>query len=137
MKRRERVLVGGAWGDHRYRFGFIVVLLVLGGSDADMVARLKIADIRLAGGGGEVFGRRGDGDGLVILVLVLEADVLLVNSAQGADQRGIARLVWALTVGSVLWIAPARHSTARKSNTGTAKDDLTETGQAGQQENRQ
>ena len=119
---------------HRNRFRFVIVVFVLLHADADVIAWLKIADRRLAACGRQVFGRSRNlhrGDGFVVL---LDHDVLVADVAEDSYQQ----VVFVLAILLVGTIRASGGSSARpatgKANTRSAKDNLTETGKAGEQQ---
>jgi hypothetical protein len=134
VKRCERVLVRRACRDHRHRDGFIVLIVVLIGADAHVIARLKFADVGFTAGSIEVFRRARGRDSGDRLVVFLDGNGLVADVAQYPDERARVRLT-ILCRTALLRIPLARISPAGKSNAGTADHDLAKTGNGGQQEN--
>jgi hypothetical protein len=100
-----------------------------------VVAGLEVADLRFTTGGGGEFGGTGGGyggDGLV--VLGLEDDVFVVDSAQDSRERFCGRLVRGLARGALISrISPtARIAATGVPDAGAADHDLGQTGKAGQ-----
>jgi hypothetical protein len=129
------------------------VVIVLFRTNAHVIARLKIADLRGTAGSAGVFSRIRDRDGGDRLVVGLNDDILLPDVPQYPGERGrvgLAALALALRRTALLTLtristriaAPARISATWISATwipatwiSDAGNDLAKTGNAGQQEN--
>jgi hypothetical protein len=127
------VFVRRAFAHHGNRCSFIGVVIVLVGADVYAIARLKIADVRLAARNSEVFSRISDRDGRKQLVVVFDHNSLVPDVSQCPDQRrrvGLTPLLRsALLRIPLAWISTARISPA---HAGYADHDLAKTGKAGQ-----
>lgn len=132
------MFVRRAFAHHRYRNGFVVVVIVLVCADINVIARLELPDVRLVPRNIEVFRRTRDGDCGNRLVVVFDDDSLFADVAQCSDERlpvGLAPLLRAARTALRIALATARISSAGiTANAGYADHDLAETGKAGQKD---
>jgi hypothetical protein len=128
------VFVRRAFPHHRYRYSFVVVVIVLVCADVDVIARLKIADVRFTARRSEVFRRTRDRDRGDLLVVVLDDDRLFPDVPQCPDERARVGLAPLLLRTALLRIPLARVSPTGISHAGYADHDLTKPGNAAQKD---
>lgn len=128
------MFVRRAFPHHRYRYGFVVVVVVLVCADVDVIARLKIANVRFTARRSEVFRRTRDRDGGDLLVVVFDDDSLFPDVPQYPDERarvGLTPLLLRTALAALrIALATAGISATGVSNAGN--DDLTKPGNAAQ-----
>jgi hypothetical protein len=135
------MLLRSASADHRHRPGTIVLIVVLGRVDRHTVARLEIADLRLAAGLTDVFRRTRRLDGRNHVIVGLNDSIAAANAAEHSDKRslivltvpvvGIVGVVRIIGVIGVLSASLAREPDTRSDH------DLGKARDAGQKENGQ
>lgn len=127
------MFVRRAFPHHRYRYSFVVVVIVLVCADVDVIAGLKIADVRFTARRREVFRRTRNRDRGDLLVVIFDDDSLFPDVPQYPDERarvGLAPLLRAALAALGIALTAAGIPTAGISNTGY--DDLTKHGNAAQ-----
>jgi hypothetical protein len=124
-----------AFPHHCHGLGFVTTFVVLRGADPDVVAGLKIADLRVDTGSVGVFSGTGDrnrGNGLVV---GFDNNVFFVDFAQNSGERGgggrVVTLAWRLLGATGVSSSP--RIAAAGVPDAWAADDLRQQGKPSQQ----
>lgn len=96
------MLFRSAFANHRHRFGFIVLVAVLGAVNRNAVAGLKIADLRLRALFVNEFSRTRRLNGRNIVIVGFDGDVFIADVSQHPDKRILTVLILVVRVGILL-----------------------------------
>jgi hypothetical protein len=128
------VFLRRAFPEHGHANGAVIIVVILVRVDADMVARLEIADVRVATRVSDVLGGTGDVNRGDHVVVRFDHDVIVVDLTKHSRQRRVAHVV--LIVGIV---SPAPHRNALAAiaaarETYARNDDLAKPRNTGQEQ---